>query len=89
MRFRRPFIFLAMLLAGSLSMTSCVKNYTCQCVIKYGGYPGLPDSVINTYTITNDKTDAQSKCKNEAFNASNTPYVNNAAITATETCILY
>lgn len=83
MRIRPYLLVLALLVTCSFSMMSCVKNYTCQCVIKYSGYPGLPDSTINTYTITNDKTDAQSKCKSESGTYSNPP------ITTVETCILY
>lgn len=83
MRFRTFFILLAMVFAGLLTMTSCVKNYTCRCVIKYSGYPGLPDSVINEYNITNDKADAKNKCDKESGNFNNPPYQ------TVEKCVLY
>ena len=83
MRFRPSLILLALVLAGSFSMTSCVKNYTCRCVIKYSGYPGLPDSTVNEYTISNTKSAAKSKCEKESGSYDNGP------IHSDETCVLY
>ena len=82
MRFRTSFLLLAMVVACSFSMTSCIKNYTCRCTIKYSGYPGLPDSVVNEYTISNSKAEAKNKCDKESGN-----YNNN--ISSVETCVLY
>jgi hypothetical protein len=60
-------VILVMAFAGIIAMSSCVKKYTCQCVIKYSGTPGLPDSSVQTYDITDSKSGATSKCKSESF----------------------
>jgi hypothetical protein len=64
-------------------MVSCTKNYTCRCTIKYSGYPGLPDSVINEYSITNTKAEAKNKCDKESKTYDHPPQH------TVETCVLY
>ena len=59
----RVLIILAITFAGIFSMTSCVKEYTCRCTIKYSGVPGLPDSSINEFTIKDTKSKAETNCK--------------------------
>lgn len=83
MNIRKAVRVVASVLAMSLFTTACTKNYTCSCVIKYSGYPGLPDSSINTYTITDTKSNAKSKCQKESGT-----FTNNG-ITSVETCTLY
>lgn len=83
MKFRPSFLLLALVVAGSVSMVSCTKKYTCRCVIKYSGYPGMPDSVVNEYDITNSKTEAKSKCEKMSVS------VDRNGVHTQETCILY
>ena len=66
-----------------LSMSSCVKNYTCHCDIVYTGYPGLPDSSSQEYQVKDSKSGAKSKCEKES-----TSYTNNG-IKTVETCYIY
>ncbi len=82
MKFITP-IVLALAVAGTISMTSCSKKYTCHCNLVYSGTPGLPDSSSTEYTIQNNKSGAQSVC-----NAQSGTYINNN-ITTVETCYLY
>jgi hypothetical protein len=62
----RYFLVPALVFAGILSMTSCVKKYTCHCDIVYSGQPGLPDSVVQEYDIADTKGTAKSKCEGES-----------------------
>jgi hypothetical protein len=82
MKFRN-LLLPALFFAGIISMTSCVKNYTCHCDIKYSGIPGLPDSSAKEYSIDDTKSQAKSKCENESGT------YNNNFITTVETCYLY
>ena len=84
MKFRTT-ILLLLAIAGSTYMTSCNKSYTCQCSIVYSGYPGLPDSTEQTYTIVNSSSGAKSQCKNNSDSSTNTA----SGITTVEKCILY
>ncbi len=79
----RGSVFLLLAVVSVLAMGSCTKKYTCQCLIKYTGAPGLPDSVVNEYDIVDKKAAATSACKNESFEKE----VN--GIKVTETCHLY
>ncbi|MBA3665841.1 MAG: hypothetical protein H0W61_16800 [Bacteroidetes bacterium] len=45
--------------ATILSLTSCKKNYTCQCT----GNPGTSSSNVYTFTIRDTKSKATSTCK--------------------------
>lgn len=53
-------VFAFLLLLGA---TSCTKDFICECEIVYSGQPGLPDTLINEYKITNTKKEAQSICE--------------------------
>ncbi len=44
-------------------MSSCTREYICQCEISYTGKPGLPDTVINSYNIEDTKKNAESLCE--------------------------
>ena len=83
MNIRKAVRISASVLALSVFSMSCTKSYTCSCVIKYSGYPGLPDSVINTYSITDTKSNAKSKC------SKNSGTFTNNNIKTVETCTLY
>ena len=79
----RPILLPLLIIAILFTITSCTKNYTCQCNIQYSGAPGLPDSSIQQYGITDTKSGATSKCKGNSGT-----YVNNG-ITTVETCYIY
>ena len=66
-----------------VGMSSCVRDYTCHCEVKYEGYPGLPDSTYKEYPITDKKDAAKSLCEAE----SQTYEVN--GIKTTETCKIF
>jgi hypothetical protein len=78
----RPFV-LSILVIAVVALASCTKNYTCHCNIYYSGYPGLPDSSVQEYGITDTKSNATSKCK-----AQSGTYSNNG-ISTVETCYIY
>lgn len=82
MKFRILFL-LALAVTGILSMSSCVKSYTCHCVISYSGTPGLPDTVIKEYTVKDTKSGAKSKCSSESGT------YNNNGIMTDEHCYIY
>ena len=84
MKFRTTILVL-LAIAGSVYMTSCTKSYTCQCSIVYSGYPGLPDSTEQTYTIIDNSSGAKSKC--QANSVTNTDA--STGIKSVETCTLY
>jgi len=67
MKFSRSLLF-ALFILSVLSYTSCIKKYTCVCKIKYTGTPGLPDSSIKEFEITDSKSKAKTKCSNESGN---------------------
>lgn len=70
-------------IAVFVCMSSCTKNYTCHCDITYKGYPGLPDSSSQEYTIKDTKSNATSKCKQQSAS-----YTNNG-ISTVENCYIY
>jgi hypothetical protein len=82
MKFRAPLLIVTAF-ALLTAMNSCTKNYTCQCTIIFTGAPGLPDSTVNDYTITDTKSNATSKCKAESGT-----FTNNG-ITTVENCAIY
>lgn len=76
-------VVLVLTIAGVLAMSSCTKKYTCQCVIKYSGAPGLPDSVVTEFEIIDKKKAATATCKEESYEH------NENGIKIVETCKLY
>jgi hypothetical protein len=82
MKFRSS-LLLILAIFSVLSMTSCVKKYTCSCLIKYSGAPGMPDSVYNEYDVYNNKKGAESVCKKESYEKEEN------GVKITETCKLY
>jgi hypothetical protein len=66
-----------------IASSSCTKEYTCQCTIKYKGIVGLPDSSINEYQVRDTKSKAKSICEGNSatFEKDN--------VTTTETCKLF
>ncbi|MCW3122519.1 MAG: hypothetical protein JWQ38_2011 [Flavipsychrobacter sp.] len=72
-----------MIFATFIAMSSCVKKYTCHCVITYSGAPGLPDSTVEEYDVQAKKTDAETRCKGESGT------FDNGSVHTVETCYLY
>jgi len=69
--------------ALSLICSSCVREYTCQCRIKYSGQPGLPDSLVREYSIRNKKDAAKSLCEGNSMHSETN------GIKTDEDCALY
>ncbi|RYD50971.1 MAG: hypothetical protein EOP52_11215 [Sphingobacteriales bacterium] len=67
-----------------LSATSCVREYTCQCTIKYTGQAGLPDSSRREYPIRDARSKARDICQGNSVAPTTS-----GGITTTETCDLY
>lgn len=65
-------------------MSSCTREYTCQCVSKFtGNQPNLPDTAVNEFLIKDTKKEATKQCE------ANSITVVNDNVTLTETCRLY
>lgn len=79
----KKLIYIAVLLFGVGTMTSCVKEYTCQCKISFSGKPGLPEPYIREYSVTNTLKEAEQECANRSRS-----YVEDG-VTTTEDCELY
>jgi len=79
----RPSLLLALAFTAMVTMSSCVKNYVCHCVISYSGQPGLPDTLVQEYNIKDTKSGAKSKCTANSGNYSNN------GINTVENCYLY
>ncbi|MCD6064061.1 MAG: hypothetical protein K0R82_1972 [Flavipsychrobacter sp.] len=78
---------LVLLAAASLllitSITSCRRDYTCQCEITYSGQPGLPDTLYRDYPITETKKKAKNLCEQNSRESEMD------GIKTKETCYLY
>lgn len=82
MKLRFSNIVVALLIAVT-ALSSCTRDYICQCTIKYSGQPGLPDSSMKEYPVKDTKKKAKSVCESNSGN-----YETNG-IRAEETCRLY
>jgi len=52
------------LIAFVVTLSSCTKEYICQCVVKYSGNPpALPDSTVFEFAIKDKKKEAAKKCE--------------------------
>lgn len=80
---KRNIIISSALFVGMLFLGSCVKEYTCQCVMTYSGQVGLPDPVTRDYPIKDTKKEAVNKCK------ANSKMYKDGAITTVEECELW
>jgi len=68
-----------------IGASSCTREYICQCEIAYSGQPGLPDTLINEYKLTNTQEKARQICEE----GSSEHYSEQDGITTIETCRLY
>lgn len=66
-----------------ISISSCRRNYTCQCEITYSGQPGLPDTLYRDYPVTDTKKKAKQLCEQ------NSKESEMDGIKTKETCYLY
>jgi hypothetical protein len=81
MSLRSTLLLSAAILA--ITCSSCVRDYTCHCDIKYSGQAGLPDSISREYPIRDKKDNAKSLCEqNSAHTESN-------GIKTDENCFLF
>lgn len=56
-------LILSAAIMSIIGASSCTKEYTCQCTIKYSGIAGLPDSSVNEYQVRDTKSKAKSICE--------------------------
>lgn len=59
----RPGLILAAALLILTGASSCRHEYICQCEITYTGQPGLPDSLVREYDITDTRKKAKQLCE--------------------------
>jgi hypothetical protein len=72
------------LIAFVVTLSSCTKEYICQCVVKYSGNPpSLPDSTVFEFAIKDKKKEAAKKCE------ANSTTLTQDNITMDEKCQLY
>ncbi len=77
-------LFIAALLCIGFFISSCTREYICQCSLTYDGVqPGLPDSAIHEFKIKDVKDEAIKKCETN----SNSSSLN--GVTTTEKCRLF
>ncbi len=83
MRHRNSISLIVLMFLFAVGQTSCVRDYVCQCEIKYSGQPGLPDSSMRSYTVRDTKKNARSLCEQNSF------VHEDGDIRADEVCNLY
>lgn len=59
----RTALLVAIASVSILGLSSCVRDYVCQCEITYSGKPGLPDTLITSYKLTDTKKNAETLCQ--------------------------
>lgn len=80
----RPGVLLSAVFVFILTtMTSCVREYICECEITYTGQPALPPKEIKQYEIKDTKGKAESMC------TGNSGEYTHGNITTKEDCILF
>lgn len=48
------------------ALTSCTREYICQCTISYSGSPGLPEEEPKEYPIRDSKKNARTICQSNS-----------------------
>ncbi|MCB0700999.1 MAG: hypothetical protein H6551_10945 [Chitinophagales bacterium] len=79
----RPVLFSVAAFLLLTSLASCTRDFICECEIVYTGRPNLPDTTINSYSITDTKKNAQKLCEE------NSTEFEEMGIKSVETCELY
>lgn len=82
MKFRLP-VVLIMLVVGMVILSSCTREYVCKCTISYSGQPGLPDTLVREYHVTDTKKKAKAVCEENSDNSEEN------GIKTVENCHLY
>lgn len=76
-------LFTGLALMTILITTSCTRDFICQCEIAYSGRPGLPDTLINEYKLTDTEKKAKKICEEGSTSSEE------EGITTVETCKLF
>lgn len=79
----RSGLFIVAALLAMAFMSSCTREYICQCEISYSGKPGLPDTLKKNYTIEDTKKNAENLCKENSSESVKD------GITTVENCYLF
>ena len=79
----RSGLFIVAAFSAIAFMSSCTREYICQCDISYTGKPGLPDTVTNRYNIEDTKKNAENLCKGNSSESEKD------GIKTVENCYLY
>ena len=79
----RTGLFVAIASITILGLSSCIREYTCQCEIAYSGKPGLPDTLITSYKLADTKKNAETLCRENSKESEDN------GIKTVETCDLY
>jgi len=85
-KMKKTFTSLSILIAASCGvflLSSCTREFTCQCKMTYAGDPGLPEVTLREYSIKDTKKGAESKCK------ANSASYEKDGITTVEDCDLW
>lgn len=82
MKFRLP-VVLMMLVVVMVMFSSCTREYVCKCTISYSGQPGLPDTLVKEYPVTDTKKKAKAVCEENSQNSEQN------GIKTVENCHLY
>ncbi len=83
MKLRPGILLVVAFIFITTTMTSCVREYICECQITYTGQPGLPDTTINQYEIKDTKKKAEQIC------TGNSGEYANGDIKTKEECVLF
>ena len=79
----RSGLLIATLFITMIGLSSCTREYICECQISFTGQPGLPDTITQEYPLRDTKKKAKSVCEGQSS-------VKEAdGITTTENCYLY
>ena len=73
----------ALLAVALPALSSCTREYVCQCTIVYTGQPGLPDTVHREYPLRDTKSKARDLCQGNSYESTT------GGITTKESCDLY
>jgi hypothetical protein len=78
------YLFSSLLVLVVAITSSCTREYTCQCTVKYYGKPpGIADSVVHEFAVRDTKKEASKKCE------ANSVTTSQDNVTMEEKCRLY
>lgn len=76
-------LFASIALLFIIGFSSCTQDFICECELAYSGRPGLPDTLYNTYNLTNTPKEAKKICEEGSSESTED------GIKTVETCKLY